>query len=154
MRSTTREKPSLPQLQKNPHSNDDPAQPKIKKQNYFLKILNKGPLLQGSSRKGSLLPCLLTDPLSRRRAQAYPADGGLVGCPDFLALGRAAIGQDVDDGIFICAWWRGDRDGVRFEQGMRKWVPLRTHNPNTHTELSKPRSSYSECLSILKGNRH
>lgn len=37
---------------------------------------------------------------------AYPADGGLVGRPDFLALGRAAVGEDADDGIFVGAWRR------------------------------------------------
>lgn len=39
-----------------------------------------------------------------REAVTYPADGGFVGRPDFLALGRVAVGEHTDDGIFIGAW--------------------------------------------------
>lgn len=34
----------------------------------------------------------------------YPADGGFVGRPDFLALGRVAVGEHIDDGILVGAW--------------------------------------------------
>ena len=36
----------------------------------------------------------------------YPADGGFVGRPDLLALGRVAVGEDVDNGVLISAWQR------------------------------------------------
>lgn len=38
-----------------------------------------------------------------RRTCAYFADGGLVGGPDFLALGSAAVGKDLNDGVLIGA---------------------------------------------------
>ena len=65
-----------------------------------------GPLQEPSSgRDCSLLPDRFLSP-GAREAAAYPANGGLVGRPDFLALGCVAVGEDADDGIFVCAWWR------------------------------------------------